>query len=272
MPPDSNLPYSKTQMPQKFRVGEERRFAVCDKGNPDALIYQVWIEFAEKILELDQRMPEVWSFTEAKLERWVKPTQMLRQLRAVFWSHVYRNRQLQIPIRQEHILVGFLSHATFFEIIKVDANLAFLVRPPSRLESLFESLLYQGCKQLMDVIREPMEKKIGKSKRNHIINILMIIRECERKLCRDQSKLFGIRMKRRKEIFKELTKDGVLINAAPPAPRPEEDFNYNEFEELAWEGDEDDGEIDRSASGNRALDESEEGLSRGEEEVPDKDG
>lgn len=251
MPPAPATHYPHWEMPEKFRVGEERHWHVCDKANPDALIYQVWPEFAERILALDERLPGIWSFTESRLEKWVKPTQMLKQLRAIFWSHVYRNRQLAVPIRERTILIGFLDQSTFLSMIAHDANLAYLLRPPSRVEALMESLLHQGLRKLMAVIDEPMEKKRGREKRDHISNILMVMREVERRLCRDQTRLLAERMKEREKLFIAMGREGAMLNEKPLTslpPEEEEEFDYTDFD---LEGEDDEG-AGRSDSGNEA--------------------
>ncbi len=247
-------------MPQKYRTGEERRWTICDKGNPDALIHHVWPEFRDRILALDEKYPDLWSFTESRLVKWVEPTQMLRQLRAVFWSHVYRSRTLSMPIREKTLLVGFLDRANFLDLISVDANLAFLLMPPSRVEALFESILYQGLQQMKEVVSEPLANKNGRAKRDHLLNIILTLRECERRLARDQTYLLRERATLRNKMIDELKKDGAVLNERPPDPLPPPEEEADEFDYSDYDLEE--GEVhgaSRSDSGDKINTITEEG-------------
>lgn len=177
-------PLRKFNLPGKLRYGTDRRWVICDPTNPDALIYMVWPELAESIVDLDRRMPEIWRLNERRMERWVKPTKLLDQLRCIFWSNVYDCRALNIKVKAIDVLTGFMNKDKWESIIHVDANLAYFIRPIPKVSAAYESLMWRCFKKLVDVVDIDFDfiNAAVLDRANYMRTLFMVMRECNARM------------------------------------------------------------------------------------------
>lgn len=197
---------------------------VCDLENSDSVVHHVWNGLAEKILDLDRRHPEIWKMNDRKMDMWVKPTQLLEQLRCIFWSNIYECRALNIKVKKEDIIFGLMDDDFFKSITDVDANLAYFIRPIPRVEAAFEALLWRGLKraiEVMDMGWEDLKSQPYNGRRNYLSMVFQVIKECENRLMRRSYGQADINKSRRK-LAKELSEEGSNLNVSTPGPLPQD--------------------------------------------------
>lgn len=245
----------------RMRYGTDRRWCVADPQNPDAIVHHVWAEFAEKIIELDQKHPEVWRYTERKMILWVRPSRILDQLRCIFWARVYDTRVVNQKIKREDVLAGLLCGETWDEIIRDERNLAYLIRPIPRIEGAFESLMWRGLRHLLEWIERPRDFKTmtAEENRDFIKNVFEIIYECERRLHPPSRRGHKPEIRAREKLLGSTQLERPLLNV--PRIEEEEGELVDEFDleqlpdggEIFGEGESGEG----SDSGDGAHNESE---------------
>lgn len=186
---------------------------MADPENSEALVHFVWNQFAARIKDLDERMPGIWRYTERKMVLWVRPTRVLDQLRCIFWARVYESRNLNIKIKKEEILVGFMKPDVWEELIKDDKNLAYLIRPIPRIEAAFEALMWRGLRHLLDWLDTPRDFQMmsGVEQRNFLSTVFRVVSECERRL-HPVNKLAEFRQDQRAKLVKELEAEGLKFH------------------------------------------------------------
>ncbi len=244
---EPDLPKRLFNLKDRLKYGPDRRWVVCNPQNPDALIFHVWPEFAEKLIDLDQRCPDIWKKSERKMQLWVKPTYLLDQLRCLFWANVYQARSLGIKVRRDEILAGFMGEDAWETIIKNDANLAYFVRPIPRINAAFEALMWRGYQKLTEIIEGPKDYAVlsPHGKRNYLVMIFSIMRECEHRLHRDVQRR-ETREVLRKQVEEEVLACGVSLNRVEPTA--EDPFPGFEMKDLPDEMEFGESELDEEGA------------------------
>lgn len=272
---------------------------ICDKENPDALIYYVWPKLAECILRLDERLPKVWSLSDRRMYEWVKPTRLFDQMRCVFWSQVYDARAFNRKLTRKDIVWGLMSEECYDNLIANDGNLAYLVRPILRIEAAFEDLIWRCVRNLSEMCKMPRDFMLEENeyRKNYLSTLFSVMHQCEVRLGRKSRKLH------REQAFHEITEEmqqqsDAKLNALkrPDSGEMENfaDFDLQDLEEqeafeMAFAADDEDSLTEeeraklaergkyggRSNKGDGALKESEgrlEGADEGEEVFEGGDG
>ena len=101
---------------------------------------------------------------EAHLEKRIKPTPYLNQVRTAFWKEydAAQSTQTKMTIKgiQKHI--GTYSPSVLLrEYLMAPATLSWILIPPTHYDSLVDEALDRGLRRIQQIIDMPMEKPDG---------------------------------------------------------------------------------------------------------------
>lgn len=130
-----------------------------DYENPQSLVNLVPPEFANKVASLPQSLVDIDE--ETLYKRTHEPSATTLMLRNMFWREYDRAVECRTLMDLARAYTGVLSRGGFYEHIKNEKHLAWIVCPPKEYIAQVEEMHIYALKQLRDILALPIKNSMG---------------------------------------------------------------------------------------------------------------